>query len=111
MGRSFASPRTVKASEPCPITAAAGSSPSASTSPRAITLPGETSGIELIKQAPSPADARRGLVERRWQSGTVETMLARAGAEATRPEDLPEGFGLTPERVSDLVQAASTPAR
>ena len=53
--------------------------------------------IELIKQAPSPSDARRGLVERRWQSGTVETMLARAGAEATRPEDLPEGFGLTPE--------------
>jgi DNA gyrase subunit A len=53
--------------------------------------------IALIKQAPSPADARRKLVDRRWQSGTVEAMLARAGAAATRPEDLPEGFGLTAE--------------
>jgi DNA gyrase subunit A len=53
--------------------------------------------IELIKKAPSPADARRQIVDRRWQSGTVETMLARAGAAATRPEDLPAGFGLTPD--------------
>lgn len=51
--------------------------------------------IELVKKAPSPADAKRELVARGWQSGTVETMLARAGAAATRPEDLPDGFGLT----------------
>ena len=50
--------------------------------------------IELIKQAPSPAEARVQLVERVWTSGTVEAMLQRAGAEATKPEDLPEGFGL-----------------
>jgi len=50
--------------------------------------------IELIKQAPSPAEARVKLVERVWKSGTVEAMLQRAGAEATKPEDLPEGFGL-----------------
>ena len=50
--------------------------------------------IELIKKAPSPSVAREQLVERVWESGTVESMLQRAGAEATRPEELPEGFGL-----------------
>ena len=50
--------------------------------------------IELIRKAPSPAEARVQLVERVWESGTVEAMLQRAGAEATKPEDLPEGFGL-----------------
>jgi DNA gyrase subunit A len=50
--------------------------------------------IALIKAAPSPAEAKRQLVERTWQSGTVEAMLARAGADASRPEDLAPGFGL-----------------
>jgi DNA gyrase subunit A len=53
--------------------------------------------IALIKAAPSPAEAKRQLVERVWQSGTVEAMLARAGADASRPEGLSEGFGLTSE--------------
>ena len=51
--------------------------------------------IALIKSAPSPAEAKRALCERTWQSGTVEAMLARAGADASRPEDLAAGFGLT----------------
>ena len=50
--------------------------------------------IQLIRKAPSPAEARAQLVERVWESGAVEAMLQRAGAEATKPEDLPEGFGL-----------------
>ncbi|MEJ2322662.1 MAG: DNA gyrase C-terminal beta-propeller domain-containing protein, partial [Gammaproteobacteria bacterium] len=50
--------------------------------------------IELIKQAPTPAEARAQLVARAWESGAVESMLQRAGAESTKPEDLPEGFGL-----------------
>ncbi len=53
--------------------------------------------IALIKAAPSPAEAKRELVARTWKSGAVEAMLERAGAEASRPEDLPEGYGLTPE--------------
>ena len=53
--------------------------------------------IALIKAAPSPAEAKRQLVERTWQSGTVEAMLARAGADASKPEDLPPGFGLMPD--------------
>jgi DNA gyrase subunit A len=51
--------------------------------------------IALIKAAPSPAEAKKQLVARAWQSGTVEAMLSRAGADASRPEDLPAGFGLT----------------
>jgi DNA gyrase subunit A len=51
--------------------------------------------IATIKAAPSPAEAKRALVERTWQSGTVEAMLARAGADASRPEDLSREFGLT----------------
>jgi len=51
--------------------------------------------IALIKAAASPAEAKKGLVERAWQSGTVEAMLSRAGADASRPEDLPSDFGLT----------------
>jgi DNA gyrase subunit A len=51
--------------------------------------------IELIKQAESPAVAKKGLLERLWQSGTVEAMLQRAGAQSTRPEELAPEFGLT----------------
>jgi DNA gyrase subunit A len=51
--------------------------------------------IELIKAAPSPAEAKKSLLERFWQSGTVDAMLARAGADASRPEDLEPDFGIT----------------
>jgi DNA gyrase subunit A len=51
--------------------------------------------IALIKAAPSPAEAKKELLARFWKSGAVETMLERAGAEASRPQDLEEGFGLT----------------
>jgi DNA gyrase subunit A len=51
--------------------------------------------IALIKAAPSPAEAKKELLARFWKSGTVEAMLERAGAEASRPQDLEQGFGLT----------------
>ncbi|MET0087285.1 MAG: DNA gyrase subunit A [Sedimenticola sp.] len=51
--------------------------------------------IELIKAAPSPAEAKKGLLARHWQSGTVESMLERAGADASKPQDLEPGYGLT----------------
>ena len=51
--------------------------------------------IALIKAADSPAEAKRGLLERLWQSGAVEAMLERAGSDASRPQDLPAEFGLT----------------
>ncbi|MCU7865465.1 MAG: DNA gyrase subunit A [Candidatus Thiodiazotropha sp. (ex Lucinoma borealis)] len=51
--------------------------------------------IQLIKQAASPAEAKKGLLARHWQSGTVESMLERTGASSTRPEDLSDEYGLT----------------
>jgi DNA gyrase subunit A len=50
--------------------------------------------IELIKASPSPAEARSALCAATWQPGAVTAMLERAGAAATRPEDLVEESGL-----------------
>jgi DNA gyrase subunit A len=50
--------------------------------------------IELIKASPSPADARSALCAKSWRPGAVTAMLERAGAAATRPEDLAEASGL-----------------
>jgi len=50
--------------------------------------------IELIKQSPNPAEAKTGLLARTWAPGVVTDMLARAGAEASRPEGLAKEFGL-----------------
>jgi len=51
--------------------------------------------IELIRKASSPAEAKQQLLAKTWKSGTVEAMLEKAGATASRPEDLPEEYGLT----------------
>jgi DNA gyrase subunit A len=50
--------------------------------------------IALIKQSPSPADAKEGLIARTWPPGAVTGMLERAGATDTRPDFLEDGFGL-----------------
>ncbi|KXS33432.1 MAG: DNA gyrase subunit A [Candidatus Gallionella acididurans] len=49
--------------------------------------------IALIKAAPTPADAKRGLMERGWRSSLVEDMLSRV-SDASRPEGLLPEFGL-----------------
>jgi DNA gyrase subunit A len=51
--------------------------------------------IELIKKSPSPADARAALCAKLWRPGAVTAMLERAGALATRPDDLVEESGIT----------------
>ncbi|MBE0511157.1 MAG: DNA gyrase subunit A, partial [Gammaproteobacteria bacterium] len=50
--------------------------------------------IALIKAAPNPAEAKAGLLARGWAPGVVSEMLARAGAEASRPDGLAKEFGL-----------------
>ncbi len=50
--------------------------------------------IELIKQSESPAVAKAALLDKSWAPGVVVEMLERAGAEASKPDDLPDGFGL-----------------
>ena len=53
--------------------------------------------IALIRAAPNPAEAKRGLTEHLWEPGPVTAMLARTGAEASRPEGLAPDLGLTAE--------------
>jgi DNA gyrase subunit A len=50
--------------------------------------------IALIKASPAPAEARTALMGRDWLPGAVAEMLQRAGATATRPDDLAPEFGL-----------------
>ncbi|MBT0961935.1 DNA gyrase subunit A [Denitromonas iodatirespirans] len=62
----------------------------------AVALSNVDEVIALIKAAPTPADAKEGLMTRIWRSPLVEEMLARAVAdrEAFRPAGLPAEFGL-----------------
>ncbi len=59
--------------------------------------------IALIKAAPTPPDAKRGLMERTWRSPVVEEMLVRASSDASRPDGLLPEFGLSAQgyRLSD----------
>jgi DNA gyrase subunit A len=50
--------------------------------------------IALIKGSPDAAAAKERMLARRWMPGPVRELLAAAGAEISRPEDLPAGFGL-----------------
>ncbi|MDK2126524.1 DNA gyrase subunit A [Parachitinimonas caeni] len=60
--------------------------------------------IALIKAAPTPSEARTGLMARYWRSQLVEEMLSRATADSYRPEGLAAEFGLT-ERGYKLSEA------
>ena len=51
--------------------------------------------IALIKAAPTPADAKRGLMARTWHSTVVEEMLVRTSSEASRPEGLAPEYGFS----------------
>jgi DNA gyrase subunit A len=53
--------------------------------------------IELIKKAPSPAEAKRGLMERAWGSELVRSLVGNATAARFRPEGLAQEFGLQEE--------------
>ncbi len=59
--------------------------------------------IALIKTAPTPPDAKRGLMERTWRSPVVEEMLLRAASDVSRPDGLLPEFGLSEQgyRLSD----------
>ncbi len=50
--------------------------------------------IELIRKAPTPAEAKAGLIARSWDLGNVAAMLERAGDDAARPEWLEPQFGV-----------------
>ncbi|HAT7767860.1 TPA: DNA gyrase subunit A [Legionella pneumophila] len=50
--------------------------------------------IALIKQSPTPQDAKNALLSRIWQPGLVKAMLEKAGSNASRPDDLTDEYGL-----------------
>lgn len=50
--------------------------------------------IELIRAAPTPTDAKAGLVARSWDLGIVAAMLSNAGDGTARPEWLEPQFGV-----------------
>jgi DNA gyrase subunit A len=50
--------------------------------------------IALIKQSPTPQDAKDALLAKPWQPGLVKAMLEKAGSNASRPDDLTDEFGL-----------------
>ncbi|TAN52735.1 MAG: DNA gyrase subunit A, partial [Betaproteobacteria bacterium] len=64
----------------------------------AVALSNVDEVIELIKRAPTPADAKRELLARSWRSELVTQMLARvaggSGAAQFRPEGLSPEYGL-----------------
>jgi DNA gyrase subunit A len=51
--------------------------------------------IALIRAAPSPAEAKAGLLSRPWAGGVVPELLVRAGALSTRPADLAADLGMS----------------
>ena len=67
--------------------------------------------IELIRRSPSPAEAKIGLCEGNWRPGAVIALLERAGAEATRPEGLPDGLGLDGESDNATYRLSTTQAQ
>lgn len=50
--------------------------------------------IELIRNSPTPAEARVKLTEQGWILGNVQAMLERAGDDAARPDWLEPEYGI-----------------
>ena len=50
--------------------------------------------IELIKTSPSSDEAKARMLAKRWEPGLVRSLLAAAGADASKPEDLAPNVGL-----------------
>jgi DNA gyrase subunit A len=63
--------------------------------------------VDLIKTSPSPDEAKQRMLARRWEPGMVGALLAAAGADASRPEDLDPAAGLK----ADGYQLSETQAK
>jgi DNA gyrase subunit A len=63
----------------------------------AIALSNVDEVIALIKKAPTPAEAKVGLMGRAWKSALVEEMLGKGDVAQFRPDGLAANFGLKPE--------------
>ena len=61
---------------------------------QAVALENIDEVVELIRASASSAEARQALMGRGWKAESVKGLLARTDADACRPEDLGEEFGL-----------------
>jgi DNA gyrase subunit A len=62
--------------------------------------------IELIKNSPTPSEAKVELVARGWDLGNVADMLSAAGYDAARPEWVESEFGIRDGKYFLTVQQA-----
>jgi DNA gyrase subunit A len=53
--------------------------------------------IALIKQSSTPQEAKESLLAKVWSPGLVQSMLDSAGSDASRPDDLLPGLGMSQE--------------
>lgn len=60
----------------------------------AVALANIDAVIELIKTSPTSAEAKEKLLARSWKSDSVLEMLGAVGADACRPDELDEKYGL-----------------
>lgn len=76
----------------------------------AVALANVDSVIALIKSSKNPEEAKQRLITTRWQAGAVEELLAKAGNQITRPQNLDAKWGLhgsqyalTPEQAQAIL--------
>jgi DNA gyrase subunit A len=77
----------------------------------AVALANIEAVIALIRASANPAEARRGLVGEVWEPGSVRAMLDRAGADTSKPDDLPDGFGLVSLTAGFVYRMSETQAQ
>ena len=61
---------------------------------QAVALENIDEVVELIRSSAAPAEARQGLMERRWKAESIRGLLARTDVDACRPEGLGAEFGV-----------------
>ena len=62
--------------------------------------------IELIKNSPTPSEAKEKLISQGWELGNVAEMLSAAGYDAARPEWVEPEFGIRDGKYFLTVQQA-----
>ena len=67
--------------------------------------------IALIRASANAAQARQRLVDGDWEPGSVRAMLDRAGADTSKPDDLPDGFGLVAVDAGYVYRMSETQAQ
>jgi DNA gyrase subunit A len=70
----------------------------------AVALANVDEMIKIIKAAPTPPEAKEGLMKKSWKSSVVEAMLKKESEDLSKPDGLAKEFGLKGEgyKLSDL---------